>query len=943
VRTLVRYLIIAFVGYITVSVLLILPALNIITPRVIQENLDRELRSEIILFNPFTLAVEIRHATVLDPGGETFLSVDRALVNLSLESIWNKGIVFDAVVVESLFVHVKRLADGNFNFSDMLAESELEEEQSGAAFPGLTIQQLALHSRRIQFTDEAREIPFTTHWDGIAVSVQDLSTILEEGRPYRFDAVAESGGTLHWEGVVSVPGAYSEGVLALANLSLQPMWRFAQDWLAFELEEGSVSFAGEYRVDWGAELAYRISEGSISINDIDIRPKDPVSLPETAIKLGAVELSGIDVDGPGESVEISAVELSGIDVQGFSEGSEVSLASMFEMNFPNSNKDPGDTASKSTAADSNWTVYVPNINLGDARLRWRSEYTSPPVLEIAPVDLQLTELRWPPVNNSGLSLSLMANDVTRLQLNGDIALESGVGRLEYKIEKIQLAMGNANIPAALKAEITTGNLSAEGELTMAAFAPTRITMDGRSTGFSGTIEGAEDAILGWDSFRWKELDVNLVERTLDVKTLNLNGYSGRLHIYPDGSINAQNVMQEEIDTAVEEGTLDEDAAREWTFNIPSIGFTDSQLYFRDESLPISFGTVIGELNGAITGLSSNPDSETTIDLKGSVDGYAPVVLAGTVSPFAEASAVDVGLSFDGVDLVRLTPYSGTYAGYAIDRGILNLDLHYSLDGNRLKGDNSIVIQQLKLGEKIASDKAVDLPLELALALLTDMDGVIDMDVPVSGDMGDPDFGLGSVIFSAFVNIVSKAITAPFALLANLVGSEEDMQRINFPSGSSELDEAAMAKLTQLTEAMAQRPGLNLVLLGRLHPSADRERLQNNILDEELQSGGLSAEEVASKGDRWAQAIQARYKVLPGIVTSSAEGTEITAPEQYQKVVASIAVSDLQLQGLSEERAVSVKRYLVNELQFPAERSAIELVDVDDQKNLFSGVELGVDI
>ena len=135
----------------------------------------------------------------------------------------------------------------------------------------------------------------------------------------------------------------------------------------------------------------------------------------------------------------------------------------------------------------------------------------------------------------------------------------------------------------------------------------------------------------------------------------------------------------------------------------------------------------------------------------------------------------------------------------------------------------------------------------------------------------------------------------------------------------------------------QRPGLNLVLLGRIHPTADKERLQKNLLKAELQTQGLSAEEVGSKGELWAQAISARYKKLP----ESAE--DVSLHEQYVQVVASIAIADQQLEALAQERAVSVKRYLVNELQFSAERAAVELSGLNDEKNVFSGVELGVDI
>jgi len=941
VRTLVRYVAMGFAGYVAVSVLLVLPALNLITPYLVQHSLGRVLESEIILFNPLTLTVEIRRANLMDPGGETFLSADKALVNISIQSLWHQGLVFDAVTVESLYVHVKRLTDGKFNFSDMLAEPASDDQQTDGELPGLTIHQLALHARQIKFTDEARKTPFVTRWDDLAISAQDLSTVREEGHPYSLDLTAEAGGKLHWEGVLSVPGAYSEGSLVLENISLHPLWRYAQDWLAFELKAGAVSVVGDYRVDWGGDLAYTVSNGSLLLDRIDIQPRDSNALPDTVLKIKTVELQGIELDGPEQRVEIAAATVAGALVTGFTAGGEHSLLALFETNIPDSGSSPG--ATNTQVAHSDWQIYLPGVHLLEGQVRWRSDYTSPPVLDVSSIDLQLTELHWPPTRSTGLSLSLVINNATTLAIDGDLDFHRGDGSFGYQLQGLPLAMANPNIPAALNAQISSGEVSIQGEVTLAKFQPTRLTMEGSSTDFTGTIDGADDALLGWQSIRWQGLDVDFLQRNVMVETVALHGYAGRIHIYEDGSINAQRVLQQEVDDALEEGTLDEEVLKAWDFAIPTISFTDSQLYFRDESLPIGFATVIGELNGAVTGLSSSARSETTIDLKGSVDGYAPVVLAGTVSLFGPTPAVDLNLSFDGVDLVRLTPYSGTYAGYAIDRGVLNLDLHYTLDGSRLAGDNAIVIQQLKLGEQVDSDQAVNLPLPLALALLTDMNGVIDMDIPISGDVNDPDFGLGGVIFSALVNVVTKAVTAPFSLLAGLVGSEDDMQRIAFSSGSSELEPAAMATLAQLTEALAQRPGINLVLLGRLHPSADRERLQKTLLGEQLRSAGLSAEEVASKGELWGQVIQQRFTQLTTQATAHADGAPTPLHQQYQQVLASVTVADQQLQALAEERSVAVKRYLLNELQFPAERAAIELVDLDDEKNVFSGVELGVDI
>jgi len=940
VRTLIRYLVITYTGYIALSVLVILPALNFLAPGIVRDAVGRELRSEIILFNPFTLTVEIRNFSLIEPRAkDIFVSADRALVNLSLESLWNKGLVLDEVTVESLYVNIIRRLGGEFNFSDMLGEPSTPSDDTSGDIPALTIHKLQLHSRQIKFTDQTQAQSFATHWDGLAVVVAGLSTVREEGRPYSIDVVAEAGGRLHWEGEVSVPGAHSTGKLSLEKLSLRPMWRYAQHWLAFELKEGLLSFSGDYRLDWGDELAYSIKNGQVSLTAIDMVPTDSQALPETGVAVEAIELTGIEVDSPAATVSIGAFTVNGVDVSGFSEGGTVSLASMFETSFP-AMQESSAQANNNPGSEKAWKLRAPSIQLDNSELRWRSEFTSPPMLGVSSISAELTDFSWPPVSEVVARLSLSVNDITTVKVDGAVNLDSGDGDIKYKLEKLQLTMLNANLSDGFNAHITQGAVDASGEVKLVAFAPSKLLMDGKTYDFAGSIEGTEEALTSWDSIRWQALDVNFDSRSVYIETISLNGYAGRLHIYEDGSVNAQRVLQQKVEKARAEGTLHEEELRAWSFDIPSIFVSDSALDFSDESLPIKFQTVIGELDGEISGVSSDPDGKITVDIKGSVDGYAPVILAGTAQPFADATLLDMGLSFDGVDLVRLTPYSGTYAGYEIDRGILNLDLHYSLEGNRLKGANSVIINQLKLGDKIDSDKAVDLPLELALALLTDMNGVIDMNVPVEGDLDNPEFGLGSVVASAFVNLITKAITAPFSLLAGLVGSEEDMQRIAFSSGSSELGEVSAAKLADLVAALSQRPGLDLVLFGRLHPSADKENLQKRLLTQELLAGGLSSEDISSKSANWVKAIEKRYKNLQRVTQGE---TDVSISKQYEQLLATMAVGSAQLQALAQERAAVVKRYLVNELQFPAGRAAIEAVDVNDEANLFSGVELGVDI
>jgi Domain of Unknown Function (DUF748) len=947
VRKIIRVLVIGYAAYLAITLLLIMPVLNILPQWYVKQALDRELHTEIILFNPFTLTLEVHKAELPEHDGERFAGVGKAAVNLSLASLWQPGWVFDAVRVQGLYLHIRQLDADRYNFSDMLPTEEDEPPpQEPAGIPGITIHDFDFHAQQIVISNEAREKPASTHWENLAIRVKDLSTVLVEGKPYVIDAEGEGGGRLHWEGEVSIPLSKSSGSLALSNINLPVLWRFIEPWVNFELVDGRLDIAGNYQLNWKDAFDYQVTEGKLRIYDIDIAPKIAGTLADTGVKLADLTLAGINLDGPAQHVSLESVAVDGLDISGWSEDQQISLVDLFEVEVTADAAAPTQ-GNRETTIDSNdqedtgagWTAAVETIRMQQSSLRWRSGFTDPALLEVTPIEAEISNVQWPLQGESELALDLSVNKAATLGIGGILALADGTGKIAYNLESLPLAWFNPNFPKALKAAITRGQLQVKGDVSLAGYAPGVIRMDGAVTDFSGGLQDTEESLTSWETVRWERLEVDLNQRNVVLDKLSLDNYSGRIHIRKDGSINAQNVWVEELDLQSEDVPQASPAEQQepWTISVPTIQFTDSSIDFMDESLPIVFRTVIGDLNGDIVGISTAAGAETRVDLTGSVDGYAPVKLAGTAEPFSTPPAMDLGLSFDGVDLALLTPYSGTYAGYAIDRGVLNLKLHYSLRDGRLQGNNKVVINQMKLGEKVDSDKALDIPLKLGLALLTDMNGVIDIQIPVSGNVDDPQFSVGSVVLGAFVNLISKAVTAPFNLLAGLVGSEEDLQRINFASGSAELNETGKTKLDQLSEAMSQRPALELVISGRLQPQGDRERLQKNALQAQLLAQGLSREELDSKGPAWENAIHKRYREL-----ETAAADEITVREQYLQLAHAIEIPDSALEDLAEARAVAVKTYLVNEAQLDANRAVIDQAHLDDKANLFSGVELGVD-
>ena len=549
--------------------------------------------------------------------------------------------------------------------------------------PNLTVTDLRLNATRIELTDHLHPEGYSTHIEGLSLTMADLSTAAHEGQPYRLEARSEGGGLLRSEGDVSISAGHSKGQLQLEKVDLLPAWRFAQPWLSFQLERSQLNLAIHYTVNWSDTLSFAVHDGSLTLQDSVLSPLPQTPLPDTGISLGRLSLEGINVASEQQSVSLDAVSLRGLSVAGWSEGDRVSLTELLlPQGTPIPQQQPPVAATSTT--DPGWTVQLKLAKLEQGELRWRSEFTDPPLLEVMPITAELYDLRWPAVAPSAFSASLRVNALAQLDVAGALHAGSGNGDIAFAVETLPLAWFAPNLPDVLQAEISSGQARTKGTLQLNDFLPETVTADGAVSDFSMRLRGADDALTRWDSVSW-------------------------------------------------------------------------------------------------------------IGLKGSVDGYAPVTLVGTASPLQAPPALDLTLRFNGLDMARLTPYSGNYAGYAIKNGVMTVDLRYGLENNRLQGNNKIVINQLQLGERVESRDAIDLPLRLGIALLTDSNGVIDIAVPVSGDLNNPQFSLGSVIAGAFVNLLTKAITAPFALLATLVGSSEELDTVDFAAGPRDSRSMARAR------------------------------------------------------------------------------------------------------------------------------------------------------
>jgi hypothetical protein len=268
-------------------------------------------------------------------------------------------------------------------------------------------------------------------------------------------------------------------------------------------------------------------------------------------------------------------------------------------------------------------------------------------------------------------------------------------------------------------------------------------------------------------------------------------------------------------------------------SIGAVRIVNASAHFADYSIQPNYAVAIQGLNGSVAGLSSDPRSHAKLKLEGKVDRYAPVNIEGDINLLSATAYSDIKMSFKGVEMSSVTPYSGRFAGYKIEKGKLSADLSYHIEQRKLKADHHIVIDQLQLGEKVDSPDATKLPLKLAIALLKDRNGVIDLGLPVTGSLDDPQFKLGPLIWKVVVNLLTKAATAPFALLGRLFGGGEEMNLIDFKPGSVAIDPAGQERIASLVKAMKERPQLEVDVPMAFSPELDRPALAQHELQSRL--------------------------------------------------------------------------------------------------------------
>ena len=874
--------------------------------RIVADKLHLQARVDAIAINPLAGSVTVDGLGIRD-GEELLIGAERIHADLSLASLWRGSVSLDQVDLVKPVVNARIDAEGRLNLMKLVPPKDPEDKPSNLRW---AIDHFHLSQGRVSFRDEHRQPVLATELEGSELTLHDLRSYGDRAGGFRFATRLDDHAELTWEGSADLVDLASSGTMTLKQLRLP-------DWLArlplklpVQVTSGDLALTVPYRarvVD--NQPSVSLAGAKVQLNNLRVQVAGQT---EPLLNLPALEVSGIDLTWPRQTLSIDRVTTRGthIELLRQADGQLTLLRALARQTQTPPAK------SGETAPGKPWQVQLNALDLALARIGLKDASVQP-AARLALTDLSLASqgIRYPLEAPIALQLKSRLGQ-GQLSVEGQVDPVATALDLAVKADALPLPLLQPWISQQLLVQLKSGTASADLQLKGTPGKDLQVRGD---LGLQQLeIRHAENGtrLLGLGRLVVRELVADPARHRLGITGIRLDKPFGQVLINADRQLNLASLQRPATTSTPARAEAKAEAkGPAWQVQVGRTDIRDGALLFSDLSMKPGFATGIEHLDGSIGGLDSRPGSSASVKLAGRVAPAGDVLINGRVNPLAKALDLDLALTFRQLELSSLTPYAARFAGYRIDKGKLDIDLAYRIQDRALTSQNHVVLRQLRLGDKVDSPEAIGIPLKLAVAILRDVDDNIDITLPITGSLDNPEFSIGPILWQTFLNLLTRAVVSPFSALASLAGGDEQsLSGVRFAAGKAALDDGASANLGKLAGAMKSRPALELEIRGVSDAGADRLALQQDKVEAQLALRKLPRLEGLERllRDQVGRSEVSRLRDLSEVPDPS--GRLVLNPAGYEaRLMAALAarqsVSDVELRSLAQQRADTIVRQL----------------------------------
>ncbi len=885
----------------------------------------------------------VREVEVTAPGGAPLLRLPRLTAELhAVEPLGNRYHL-EKVLIESPEITLHRRKGEEF-----YALRLFEKHKGGKSEPAkrdarplaFSVGEIALTGGRLDVLDERPARPVRKTFDEVRAVVRNLSSVKDavgEFTAFTHDTRDE---TLSATGRFWLQPGKAEGTLKLERLLLAEASPYAEPFVALQALDGKLDVATSFVYEDHADAPTLVLSGlEATLRSLVLRQQwDQHEL----ARLAELTVKGAGFDLRNQAVTIG--ELASTNAR-FSVRREQDGRLNVEKLLPDGHATEPRPAP--AGGETPWSLALKKLAVTRYALLVEDERAGP----AATARIENLAVRGENLSNAkgergSVDVRFRVNQTGSFAASGQLGVNPVSARLRVDVRSVGILPLQPYFEQYVNAVVSDGDATVKGAV--AFDLPEGVKPTGSFRGdvtlaeFAAVTRTATEDLLRWKSLHLGGIDTIVEPLKVDVKEVALSDFYARLIVNADGTLNLQGLVRSPEGAPGEATSRPADASAGTAkqerrrapaspplpISIGRITLQGGNVNFSDFFIKPNYSANLTGVGGTVTEITSRKAGD--VELRARIDETAPVEIAGRLNPLAPELFLDLKATAKDIELPPLSPYAVKYAGYGIERGKLSVDVKYLVENGKLAADNNIYLDQLTFGEKLESPTATKLPVPFVVSLLKDRNGVIDLNLPISGTIEDPQFSIWAVIGQVIGNLITKAATAPFALLAG--GGGEELAYVEFAPGTATLDADDEKKLRTLAKALGDRPGLKLDVAGRVDPATDREGLKRAAVDREVKAAKLKAitkggkatgalDEVKVEPAEYAKYLTAAYQEAkfpkPRNVIGLAK--ELPVAEMEQLMLTNATATEEDLRVLANRRAQTTKDWLVGKGGIPADR------------------------
>ncbi len=831
--------------------------------------------------------VTVARAAFVRPNGQKLVGFDQATAHVARLDLVNHHVVIDALTLKAPSLDVRRAADGSLNLADPLVESAapVPASKTPPATPSaawqLDVERARIEGGTVTVADDAVKPAFRANVTALTVDATDLSTRADRPAHVRvaFDSDVGSGANAELDLLPATLDA--KGRFGIRKVALGKLYPYYAEGLNLVVQSGNADVDADFETaPAGQGRRFVLANGKAAITDARMAlpgERDPLW------RIPKLELDGVALDATKRTLDIASMTTgNGTMMLRREADGALNFARILKTADVTPAPTPAAAAKDAPAGGDAWAVVIKRTRMERYTIDVDDRVPKPAVaLHLSNVDASADNLSNARAKPANVSLRAKVGDAGALALDGTLTTSPVSAQWKISAERLRLATLQPYLDPYVDVTVTDGLFGASGNLAFGSpdeRAASRVRWNGDVT---VTDFNALDRPTSSELARWKTLKLSAVDfvsepPAVNVGTIALSDFFARVIVYDDASLNFVRLLKPEAAPSADAGSAEgappkpvapvaaarpapasatstpgptagasAGAAKPGTVSgtsfpltIGRIELARGEVQYSDFYIKPNYTAHLTDFTGSIGAMSAREAGDVTVTAK--VDGSAPVEISGRINPLAKDLVLDITGKARDIELPPLSPYSTKYAGYGITRGKLAFDVHYKVENRKLAATNRLVLDQLTFGPHVDSPTATKLPVLLAASLLKDVHGVIDIELPISGSLDDPKFSVGGLIIQVIVNLLTKAVTSPFALLGAAFGGGEELSWLEFAPGSAVLSPAAMAKLDKLGKALDARPALRVELTGSVDAKADAEALRHAAVEAQLRAAKVKA-------------------------------------------------------------------------------------------------------